>query len=46
MLLSFPDVSEVEKNIQGSVCIKENGFIIWRGDKKGMVVSRIKHSNV
>lgn len=46
MLLSFPDVSEVEKNIQGSVCIKENGFRIWRGDKKGKEVSRIKHSNV
>lgn len=45
-LLSFPDVSEVEKNTQGSVCIKENGFRIWRGDKKGKEVNRIKHSNV
>lgn len=34
-LLSFSaSLSEVEKNMQDSVCIKENGFRIWKRDKK------------
>jgi len=36
VFLSFSaPLSEVEKNMQGSVRMKEHGFGVWKGDEKG-----------